>query len=502
MYHIETGPMTETIPDDPPLRDHRPWYRRWVPGWRTMTVLAALVLATPVSVRWYRLWWMPNVPVPFDEEAFNEPPSVGMGHEQHAFTHFQRAQMLIKPLPNATAFWERFSAPVEPSVWEDFPEEARQWVIDGQPVIEHFRRGGQCDVAQFLLPRQYNFMVTLPYAQGMRDLQRLSNLDVIRLLHAGETQEVAGQLHDAYRAHRFLGQRGCSIERLIGIACHAVQLRGWQMWCRHPNVTAEDLEAALARLRHDWQMTPPPSDNFKVEYFSIVNELNYPMTIVLDEFDQSIDRWAIEHVGMSTAPITNSLTANAKGWQIPILWVGGEPERSQRGARLWLTHMLKTCDLPRAQQPASHTDWLGLPETPEPTAGLTAAQLDNRLRSTLLQAVLPASEQVLRAIWGEAGRQTMLELELELQILIRRQGIDSRETLETALENYHWPVDPAAADGTPIRHRFTDEGLKLWSLAWDGMDQDGATENQGGRGIDSVTVIPWPIRSARAADEQ
>lgn len=484
--------MTESVTEERPPRDDRPWYRRWVPGWRAITVLAVLLLAMPVSVRWYRLWWLPNVPVPFDEEAFNELPAVGLGHDEHAFTHFQRAQMLIKPLPKAPEFWERFAEPVHPSVWDEFPEEARQWVMDGQPVIEHLRRGGRCKSGQILIPRQYNFMVMLPHAQGMRDLQRLSNLDVIRLLHAGETQDAVGQLHDVYRAHRFLGPRGCNIERLIGIACHSVQLRGWQMWCRHPNVTAEDLEAALGRLRQDWKLTPLPSDNFKVEYSSIVNELKYPMTNVLNEFDQSVDRWTIEHAGLSTAPLTQSLSANAKGWQIPILWVAGEPERSQRGARLWLTQMLKTCDLPRAQQPASQSAVLRLPETAERTAGLTAAQLDERIMATLLSAIMPATDQVQRAIWAEAGRQTMLELEMELQILIRRRGLQSREALEAALENYAWPTDLAAADGTPIRHRFTDEGLKLWSLSWDGADQDGTTENQGGRGIDSVTVIPWP----------
>lgn len=491
--------MTEAVPENLPLRDHRPWYRRWAPGWRMITVLAVLLLATPVSVRWYRLWWLPDVPAPFDVEAFNEIPAAAIGNEEHAFTHFQKAVFLHKTPPKWSDFWQWFADQPETVAWNDLPDEIRQWVIDQRPVIEHFRRGGRCAIGQMHLPRSYNFLMGLPLQQEVRGLERLAHLDALRLLHDGQTQEAAELLHDTYRAHRLLGQRGCNIERLIGIACHAVMMKPWQAWCRHPNVTAEELEAALSRLRQDWQMTAPPSDAFKVEYFSVINELKYPMTNVLDIFDSSVDSWAIRRVGLSTAPLTNSFSAKAKGWQIPFLWIAGEPERSTRGARLWLTHQLRTCDLPRAAQPPLHAGMLRLPDTPELTGGLTATQLNDRLEPTLLISILPASEQMLRATWAEAGRQTLLELELELQILIRRQGIDSRESLEAVLENYAWPVDPSAADGTPIWHRFTDDGLKLWSLSWNGTDQDGATESKG-QGIDSVVVIPWPTERDSARE--
>src|SRR5262249_34028512 len=106
------------------------------------------------------------------------------------------------------------------------------------------------------------------------------------------------------------------------------------------------------------------------------------------------------------------------GWQNWIFWALGEPEVSQRANRLLVAHCLKTCDLPRPQQPPVLPGSFQLRNTPDRTAGLTAQELNRKLECCLLAYSVGTLSDPSR-VWEEAARQTLLETELSLQILIR-----------------------------------------------------------------------------------
>lgn len=480
--------MTDATPINRPDRQYVPWFRRCVPGWRTITVAAFLILATPLGIRWYRLWWMPDVPVPFDVEAFDELPVI----EENAFTYFRKALYQHRRMPHDQEFWERFDQQQGYVTWDELPEPMQQWVVAEQPALELFRHGGRCSMGVFISPRSYSINTPTSVQQELRDLCRLALFDVVRLLDEEKTREAAEVMHDSFRAHRHLGRRGCLLERLIGIGCHGFLAPVWHQWSRHPHVTAEELEAALDRVREDWKLTPPPSDNFLVEYLMIVNETKPPLTALRAAFDSEIDRLAVRRLGLSAQQMIAKLNALVPGWQTLILWTIGEPEMSARAARLYLTHELKTCDLPYQQQPPRTPGPFELCRTPDQTAGLTAEELSQRIQGSFFLDLSAAWGQILRAIRNEAGRQVLLETELILQTHIRRERVQSRNELEGLLANFSWPADPCSASGHSLQHRAEDDGLVMWSVGWDGVDQGGVTDTAVNRGQDSVVVIPWP----------
>lgn len=481
--------MREAALIDKPDRRYVPWYRRCIPSWRTVAVAVLILLATPFAIRWYRLWRMPDVPLPFDVEAFSELPL----SEDNAFTHFQKAVFQHRGFNFQPGVYERLFDSSVPVAWSDVPEDVQTWVMNEQPALSLFRRAGRCPTAAFIPADRYTYTTLLPMQQTLRDFFRLTYLDVLRLLDEGNTREAAEVLHDSFRASRHLGRRGCMIERLIGAACHNLLVPRWQEWSRHPHVAAEDLEAALDRLREDWQLTPPPSDNLKVECLMIIDGTRPPMTYLRDEFNDAIDKLSKKYRGTSAKSTISRINATIPNWQFPILWVIGEPELTSRAARLWLTHELKTCDLPSAEQPSRVAGHFQLCDPPDLTAELTATRLNQRLEMSLLKLVEPATGQCFEAIRREAGRQTLLEIELLLQIRYRRNHVASQEGVEPWLADFPWPVDPCSPAGALIQYRATEEGLKIWSVGSDGLDQGGQHDNSP-IPPDIVVTIPWPTR--------
>ncbi len=480
--------MTEAIVADQPDRPFVPGYRRWIPGWRMIGAIVLLIVALPLGVRWSRLWWLPAVPEPFDVEAFCESPMRG----ENAYDLFRKAVFQHVRIPNEAEFFELQGQRGASITWNETPESIRKWVDSEQAVMDLFRQGGRCADASFLSPRHYTITTMLPVQQEMRDLFRLAYFDVLRRLDEGNTREAAEVLHDSFRVSRHLGRRGCAIERLIGVACHAHLMPMWQQWSRHPQVTAEELEAALARLREDWQGTSPLSDQLKVDYLTIMNETKMPMAMFRDELSDSVERTAIKRLGLSAGALLGPLDRSVPYWQVPVLWTIGEPELSIRAVRLFTTHELKTCDLPLDQQMAQSSDAITTPELRERTAGLTADQIDQRVRSTFVIDLFGPMHSIRRAIRNEAARQVLLEAELRLQIDFRRERVASRSDAERLASRFEWPVDPCSAEGQPIRFRFAEEGLVIWSLSWDSVDQGGVVSAGVNRDQDLVVVIPWP----------
>ena len=480
--------MTEantTPPADPdPVR----WYRLWVPGWRVITAVTLLMLALPLGIRWSRLWWMPNLPEPFDVEAFSELPVMN----DNAYVYFRKALFQHVRIPMDREFCdlqERLNGNVS---WDQTPESIRAWVMSNQEALGLFRQGGRCADANFLPPEDYTINTLLGVQQDLRDMFWVANLDAFRLLDEGNPREAAELLHDSFRASRHLGRRGCLIERFIGIACHAHILPAWRAWCRHPQVTAEDLEAALVRMREDWKLTPPVSDPLKVEYLMVLNETKMPMTNLRSEFNDFIEDTAVKRLGMSVQGVLGPLKRSVPYWQVPVLWTIGEPELSARAVRLYTTHELKTCDLPFEEQPERIDGPFSLCRDSEGTGGLTAEAICDRIQATFAAQLLGGLGQVCRAVRNEASRQALLETELQFQIHYRRNPATSRADAERLAAAFDWPIDASSVEGKPLQFRFEEAGLVIWSVGRDRIDQGGVVDPDINQAHDEVVVIPWP----------
>ncbi len=476
----------ETRPD----RSYVPWYRRMIPRRRTVAVMIALLLATPVGIRWYRLWRMPDVPVPFDVEEFSQVPP----EDENAFYYFRQAADRHKS--SDMSLENQWLGPHGEVLWEHVPENVRTWVEQGQTTLRLFRQGARCSSASRIPPTDHTFWQSVfkdPVIRSIEDMSRLARLEAARLMHSGQTEETAELLNDSFRATRHLGRRGGMDDRSSGRHSHWLSSLAWRQWSQHPQVTADDIDAALMRIREDWKLTPPASDQFKVEYFGDLEVVNSSMT----DWRNQLDGWLADNVFAHTRceiqPLLSRFGDILPGWQVPCLWTLGEPELTARAIRMELTHVLKYCDLPYADFPPLVDG--SLRETTELTGGLTARRLNERIHRSMFTSIVIDTmfpiEGHLEANRHEAARQALLETELSLQAQFRRRGVASRADVEQLAAEFPWPVDPCSAERRPLRFRSDDQGLVIWSVGPDDRDDNGPLEEEN-RMKDVTTVIPWP----------
>lgn len=464
--------MTENLPPEKiSLRSRLAWLAHV----RVVMVLVVTMLAvTPFVIRGYRLSGVPDVPPPFDVDAFVK---YSVPDEENAFFYFQQAHDTyesgsVEQRRKAHEALSKFTTRGTVITWADVPAELQSWLDEQQPVLELFRKGARCSKSLYIPADQWKTTVLLPVVQTLRVLHQLAQIEALRQLNEGHVHEAAEILHDAFRASRHLGQRGCIIERYVGMACHALVVPAWHEWSRRPDVTAEEIEAALERLRADWALTAPPSENLKIQFLVISNELKKPLTYQRAAISESLTTRTMKWFGNLGPSVASRLDGWFPGWQLPILATIGESEFTGRSAKLWLTHELKTCDLPLAQQPVRGSGFYALSETADLTAGLTTAQLERIFQRSYLNGFTGPPLSFHVAVNREVGRQALLETELLLQIAFRRNNVTTRAEAERVLAEFVWPVDPRSATGDSIVPHSTDDGLELWS---------------GER-----VVIPWP----------
>lgn len=476
--------VANDVPATLPERRSRPWYRRLIPSRRMVVVSLLVLLVLPFGIRWTRIWLMPDVPAPFDVAAFCAAPEI----EENAFEYFREA-LVLHQSPDGGVPWSWWEW-VENGRWDDVPVEVQEWVVKEQPVVELICQAGRCETARLLPPEKYTLDTADPVVMRSRELFEVAALEALRLLHEGRTAEVADLLHECQLAGNHIGQRGSLFEQRVGIMCAGSTTQLWHHWGRRPEVTADDIQAALERLQESWQRKPLPSDALKIEYVALLNGTKPPMTDLRSGFDVWVGEkrffgcWSLNAV-------TWRFNQAFPGWQLPLLWVLGEPERSARAGRLKLTEFLPMADAPFVEQRPFLEGDPTFNQTEARTAGLTPAEIQDCVKSTCYSAFDPQNQATLNAWARQAARVVILETELKLQLRIRQTESRSRSDVEKWLAEFEWAVDPCSLDGQPIFHRATDEGLKLWSVAEDGVDNDGALPGSA-RQWDLGTTMPWP----------
>lgn len=473
-------------------RSYVPWYRRCVPSRRTVAIALLVLIALPFCIRWYRLSLLPDVPLPFDLDEFS---TADLPAEENAFHFF--GQIRAPALPANDGYFKFQEQYIESArtgsriTWVEVPGDVQSSLKQAQTSIELFRAGGRCADSFYIPTQSYTSSTLLPVIQQLRPVQWMVALDVLRRLGEDDTHGAIEELHDAYRATRHCGRRGCLIERLVGSAMLKNSLPAWHQWSRHPDVTAEELQTALDRLRSDWAMTPVASDHHKVEVVMLLNEARLPVNMYRASLDELAANLLTKPLnGQANAKsLISFVSAKVPGWQRPVLWLIAEPEVSCRAGKLKLTQELRYCDLPAGEQPARLSGKAGVFDSPDLTAGLTAEELNRRISRTLIDDFYPVQnfENVQRC---EAAGQLLLETELRLQIAFRQTRNLNSETAETWLTQFDWPIDPCDAQRRPIHYRIEEAGLVIWSVGTNRADDDGKFDPH--PNDDIVVTIPWP----------
>ena len=232
---------------------------------------------------------------------------------------------------------------------------------------------------------------------------------------------------------------GTPVDRGIGSAYHNQAAFGIVRWAGHRQTTAALLARALADVRDDFAMTPPPSVMIQAEYFVVMDQLNR-FAETAENYRESADIW--RSIGIE---YPNDVE----------LFLNNEPELTKRLLRHQAANLLKFIDEPDGHHPAllgcplAYFDQLpaATDHYAEPAAFQAAVD-----RSPLAQILLIDQGDVDGFLSREAARQRILETVLAAELYRREQGSfpDSLEVLVAegpAARHSGRPDEPVAGAG-------------------------------------------------------
>ncbi|MFN0050759.1 MAG: hypothetical protein ACKV0T_01120 [Planctomycetales bacterium] len=419
-------------------------------------VLLVTVLLAPFVIRSARLAGIPDIPDPFDVAAFGFVP---LDPEDNAFTLYTQLCAGLRPMSHEAG--EQFDGAVTEG-WSAAGPELREWLQQNRGLLTGFRAASERLDALYHQPAELTISTPLPTVQGLRELSRLAILEGTRLEHEGNYPAAWNCYRMVFRCSRHLGHHGTIIERLVGVALHAVATNAMLRWSEAPAVDAAQLRTALQDVRTSYKKTPSISMAFKTEYLVNMKTLRNP-----DRFQE----------------LGGDATQNLLRIR-PLAYVLGEPEISRRVLKHFWTNVLSGCDMSRDQRPLIVLGAAVVDRPVELPDDTTASpqEISSWLQRTILARLLvPAVKQVVESTDREAARQLLLELALSIQRFRRERG-----EWPHSLSDLHadfpesLPIDPYGT-GTPLGFRAEEdpsEGTTIWSIFTDGVDDEGRVDGR------------------------
>lgn len=413
----------------------------------------------PFVFRASRVAGIPDLGDPFDRAAFG---TVVIPPGENAYEEYLPALKMLTPPPSS-------SGPVDPLAvavdhgWEHASDAIRGWVESNRPALARWKQGTAKPAAVYIQPKDLRLDTLLPAIQEMRNMARLARIEASRLELEGKLDEAWEIHHALFRCSRHLGQHGCFIECLVGIALHGLSTIGLERWAAHPDITAPQLEHAIASLRDDYAKTAPLSNAVKTEYLFVMQ--------------------TIEGGNLAESLAASGETIGRMG-KVGLFLIN-EPLVSQLVLKQYFANFLAHCDKPRPDRPplATPTTW-GLfepdPKTPLPPNRMTPAQIEQAFRKAPIAAqFVPALTSVDRAFAKEQARQAAFLTVLAVRLYQKKNGglpADLQALVDASILS-EMPADPFSGTGEPLLYKREGDKVVVWSLGENGVDDGGMVDN-------------------------
>lgn len=444
-------------------------------------LIVCLLLAAPFVYRQSRVAGIPDIGHPFDFEEFG---TITVAAGDNALGDYRAAMALVGGLSGT----EQVSyEAVRKWGWSEATDGLKAWSDRNRPALQPWKLAASRPEMVIYQPKEMNFRMLLPESQAFRDFARAAVMEAARLESEGKLDEAWEVLHALYRSSRHSGQHGCFIERLIGIAVHAMAAEGIDVWARHPDLTEAQLTRAFNAVREDFEWTAAPSTALKVEYCALVNSLDDPDLASL--------------VGTSTTSSQAALFRVLK-------FVQNEPLASRLTFQQLWANLLEHIDRPRSERPAphgggSHGIFEDPPGSPADPRRLKSAALAEAVQKSLLAKMLtPAIDHMIVAFDRERARQDTLVVLLAVQISRRKTGdypADLKAVVDAGIFK-EVPVDIFGKTGDVIRYRKDAEAVIVWSVGDNGIDDGGNFAASPGRG--GLMDIGFLVKLGDAAEAE
>ncbi|MDB5343687.1 MAG: hypothetical protein JWP89_2064 [Schlesneria sp.] len=437
------------------------------------------MLASPFLTRWYCLWQVPDVALPFDEAEFLRGEEVA--EEDDAYVNYHAAIRSVvangsKWVATGKSTADVWSAIEEALNNQDQPRDPQvdQWVRDNGETLHQYRLGGEKPLAKGPAFRTMDANTLLTAHNDLRKLAQLARIQGL-ICEAGGDIDTAWQWHRAnLQCARHAETPKIAICRFVGMAVRSQASYGIVRWSESSAVTAGHLRSARKDVQIEAARRTVQSDCSFGEYLVGRNTLNRK-----DAPNHLLPAW------------NRGLTADP-AW-LPLkrigLWFVGQPEVTLRLQRQLLLNNCNSINLPLYRRAAAiPCDAAVVIETRESLArgqleprALASVQTNSpwRLGEYAPSVSMPMLDESIRR---EDARLFALTILLACQEYYRDHA-EFPAAIKDLVPDYldAIPFDPMLATAVPMQYRRdTDGNAVVWSVGQNQID-DGGDVNALGR---------------------
>ena len=415
---------------------------------------------------------IPDVGEPFDVKKFR---AASVPYEQNAFNVYRhatslmvRAHEVLRPTgPGGGIDWDPYLKSLDDTLekgWQCANEDVRHWVAANETALAAWMRGAELASASDrqsgpLDPDESLGLATASRGQRLpdplREFARLACLKAAQLNANGRTADAWMWYGAVLRSGSHISMETALIGRLAGYATNDLADAGIRRWAAQPQVRAAELQRALADAVTANAMMPPPSETFKGSYFCWIDPGDRAGAIEV----------AIPMVGV----------------YLPYL---GYEKRARRTLNLVYANLLSQADRPRWRRTPLRGE-LELFARGAGASTVPGVYSDEDIEQQLLAfppdraiaKILLPPKTLFDVFDNEQARQSALVLGLALQLYAREHGSFPGALDELVRHRYLKAIPPDPfGKGEPFHYRReanASDGAVLWSIAKDGIDQQG-----------------------------
>ena len=449
----------------------RGWWKPW--NWSTRTwvlVIFASLFISPLVTRWFCLWQVPDVALPFDVNSVIRP---AVAAEQDAFVRYlSAAQSAGRQSGGWSGVSMRHAVDHYGSDWDDRLD---QWLIDNAKPLDEYRAAGEMEQAGGPSLKTADFTTILNVHNDLRNLARLAATEAIRFERLGDL-EAAWQMHRANLNGAHHAERpGFAICSLIGTVVRSFACHGIRRWAEDPALTVDRLQAARTEVSIAFSRRTSLEDIAKAEYLTLRNTLSRH-----DAPNMMYPNW---NIGGSIEP---QLLAGKR----VLLWSVGQPELTLRIARQLLVNNADQVDKPRrfrrkAVRTKEQTVYELDPKARRKWGQLDPTTLDRTLEATvskhwITNASIYSGSQMDTSRQHDDARHLALDVALASQQFQRIHG-EFPSSMEQLVPKFldSVPIDLMDASGASLHYRREADGTAVvWSVGVDGVDDGGDVERK------------------------
>ena len=456
--------MADTLPPEHHPRTSTSLWNpfRWPAGIWAL-VLGITIFSLPFGIRGLKLAGIPAIRQPYDEAEFL---TWDVPADADAFTEYRRASDLLeRSLADSNDRREPDSVTsVLERGWTAADESLIRWLDLNRETLEVWRLGTERDQGRSQSPDSLRADNPITVAQRQRQFARLALVEQSRCLETGKLDDARQWARAIQRAGAHTSCRASFVQGLIAVAMQNMAALGLQRWAERPEVTSEQLRAALTATRSDYSLYESRGNILKSEFRMLENTL-------------ADGQW-LEMV----APLTGSGNSNTVNKVQKFgYWVVGEPDLTIRLLRQLLANQLPEIDKPLAARRTKVGSGAAVlfdvdPAKPLLPGQLDPVSLDRAINGSMFyRMMIPSikrSEEVLRL---QEARQATLEMLLAAQAYRRDHTEFPRDATQLVPQYLAAiPLDPNDPAGGAIRYRRTDvHHAVIWGVGEDGTDGDG-----------------------------